>query len=445
MKKIKVLLACVAMTAQTYAADNVRTAVEPQEVVNIDGAFMGTGWNSNWFLQGQVGMHAFIGTPTGCGDLWDRTKFVAHFAVGKWITPTVAVRLAMQGFRMKDANLESQKLLNIHADLMYNITNWMRDDYSVLRKWSLSPLLGVGFIKNGYSKPFAMTAGINIGYRLTNRLQLTAEASNTLTWQDFDGYGDPCKLGDNLAQVSVGLTYTIGKNGWKSVVDYRPLYSQYKDLQKTVSKYQEEKRKLMQTHEEDQIAISELKKILELEGLLEKYDIDSEQIEKPKGRTKNIYSGLISLKKRIFGKLKKEKPVSEPAYWNPNDTTTLSTREYTKMVSDGQLHVGSPIFFFFKKGVSQTMEEAQIVNVREISNAMKRFSLRARIIGAADSMTGTTTINNRLCEERASFLASKLRECGVAEEDISCEGRGGINDYRLLTANRNACVMLYTK
>lgn len=435
------------LSLQMYATEKDLETIEPQKVVNIDGAFMGADWNTNWFLQAQIGGHAFIGTPSGCGDLYDRMGFVTHLAVGKWITPTVGARLSFEGFRMKDADLMEQNFRNIHFDLMYNITNYMRDDYNSFRKWSCSPFIGVGMIKNSHSKAFAMTAGISVGYRLTDRLQLTAEAANTLTWQDFDRKGNSNKLGDNLSQLSVGLTYTIGKNGWQSVVDYIPLYEEYTILDKLYQERKEENNTLKAQQIEDQQAIQELKKILQIEGLLEKYNLHATDGEENiKEKPKNHYSGIVSLRKRLKDKAMFNNGSSaEPAYYSPSDTIKMTSMEYAESIRKGEAYVGTPVFFFFKKGNSGTIEEAQIVNIREIANAMKRFSLRAKIIGAADSMTGNTTTNDRLGIERAAFLKKKLREAGVKEDDITCEGRGGINDYRPLTANRNACVMLYAK
>lgn len=38
----------------------------------LDGITSTTGWDNNWFIETKGGASAFIGTPIGCGDLFDR-------------------------------------------------------------------------------------------------------------------------------------------------------------------------------------------------------------------------------------------------------------------------------------------------------------------------------------------------------------------------------------
>ena len=47
-----------------------------------------------------------------------------------------------------------------------------------------------------------------------------------LTARNFDGIGTSTKFGDNMISVSAGLSVTIGKTGWKRVVDATPYIEQ---------------------------------------------------------------------------------------------------------------------------------------------------------------------------------------------------------------------------
>ena len=74
--------------------------------------------SQHWFVGVQVGASAFIGNPVGCGDLFDRIMPSFNAYVGKWITPDVGVRLAFQGFKYKNSNLDMADYQLGHADLM---------------------------------------------------------------------------------------------------------------------------------------------------------------------------------------------------------------------------------------------------------------------------------------------------------------------------------------
>ena len=133
----------------------------------LSGVYQGGGWASNWFITAQGGISAFIGKPVGHGDLFDRTTPMLHLNIGKWVTPTIGLRLSFEGFKFKDMNTDSHTMQNIHADLMYNLSYFNREDIASQPKLSVSPFVGLGIIHNSYygQKPFALSFGINIGYR----------------------------------------------------------------------------------------------------------------------------------------------------------------------------------------------------------------------------------------------------------------------------------------
>ena len=337
----------VALTGQTMAApinddeqpeQFMQEEIVPVTVTYLDNVYSNGGWDANWFITVQGGMSAFLGKPVGHGDFFDRTKPLLNISAGKWITPTVAVRASFQGFQLIDAFMESRKYQNLHADLMYNITNAMREDYEMLNKWDLIPYIGIGLVHNSYNgaKPFGMTLGIAGRYRLTDRLHLTGEISNTFTSKAFDGWGENKIFGDNLAQASIGLTYTIGKNGWKRVVDPKPYMFQNDQLMSQLENANSKIHKLNVQKAKDAASLAEMRKILEIEGFLDKYDLSIPEGEVKK-YPKNNYSGLNSLRARLRGKnwneddgihprLAQTDKVYEPAAWNAADTTKLDPR-----------------------------------------------------------------------------------------------------------------------
>ena len=81
------------------------------------------------------------------------------------------------------------------------------------------------------SHPFAFTYGVEARYRISDRVHLVGEVSGMLTARNFDGIGTSTKFGDNMISVSAGLSFTIGKTGWKRVVDATPYIEQNLALQ----------------------------------------------------------------------------------------------------------------------------------------------------------------------------------------------------------------------
>lgn len=456
MKKITLLLTVGFLSTSLYATDvpkevkkettGVFTAMTP---TYLDGVFQGGGWNSNWFISVQGGVSAFAGKPIGCGDFFDRTKFALNASLGKWFTPRVGARLAFQGFKMKDALLSSVSYQSFHADLLYNVASHFRTDLDELPRWDFIPYLGLGLIHNNYvnSKPFAFSYGFITNYRITPRLRLTAELSGTTTSRDFDGYFDNTQLGDNLFQLTAGLTVTIGKSGWKKVVDPKP-YIYQNDLLLYNNRQQSQLNELLEKqHTIDVKAIEELKKVLEIEGLLGKYELlyanDQTVAEEESVGPKNNYSGLNSLRARM-GELNKE---IKYIYANSHtgDSLLIAENEYLKDITEGTACIGVPVYFFFKVNTAKFTEKSQEVNIQEIANVMKKYHLHAQVIGAADSRTGVEKFNMKLSQKRADFVADLLRKAEVPDDLITTEHQGGVEKYTPYERNRNTCIFLYLK
>lgn len=423
--------------------------LSPLSPTYLENVFSGNVWDSNWFLSVKAGASAFVGKPVGHGDFFDRTKPLFNVSVGKWFTPHVGGRFAFQGRQLKDADLQVRNFQSIHADFLYNVLAHFQKDYDRVPRWNLIPYAGCGIIRNSYThqKPFAISYGIIGRYRIIDRLYLSAELGATTTWQDFDGKGASNKLGDHLLQASIGLDVTIGKIGWKKVIDPMPYIQQNDILMTYYDRLKDENDKLNRMHRKDAMALTEMRKILEIEGLLDKYNLaPTSEDEEVKTYPRNNYSGLNSLRARLRNK-----------GWNGNEedytpmvanTDTISQEnpeQYFQVMQDGKIFVGAPIFFFFRIGTDELTEKAQVINIREVANVIKKYGLHARIVGAADSQTGTAYINERLSAKRADFIAVKLMEQGVPDTHIQKQYRGGISSYEPLTGNRNTCVMLYFK
>ena len=363
----------------------------------------GAEWNSNWFLSVKGGTSAFVGKPVGHGDLFDRTQPMLNVAVGKWFSPSFGGRLSYQGMQLIDSDMEKRNYQSVHTDFLYNILGSANGN----NKWDVIPYAGCGIIRNSYThkKPFAISYGVIGRYQLTERLHLTGEIGGTTTWQDFDGHGAVNKLGDHLLQGSIGLSITIGKTGFQP-------------------------RKAIDFLEHDIPLID-----------TNNHGCDKSDIREEKQHRRNDYSGLNSLRNRLKNK-----------NWNGTDridsiptidSIAGSTADYLQEIGGGKSYIGAPIYFFFKIGTHELSEPAQSINIKEVANVIKKYGLHARIIGAADSQTGTAEINERLSAKRADYIAQLLREQGVTDELIQTGHRGGIDSYVPLNGNRNTRVLLY--
>lgn len=74
--------------------------IEPSYLENITSARI---WNGNWFLGISSGASAFVGSPLGCADLFDRIEPALSVSGGKWFTPAIGGRVSFQGFKLKTA------------------------------------------------------------------------------------------------------------------------------------------------------------------------------------------------------------------------------------------------------------------------------------------------------------------------------------------------------
>lgn len=372
----------------------------------LDGVTSTTGWDNNWFIEAKGGASAFIGTPIGCGDLFDRVMPVLQIGVGKWFTPAVGGRIGYQGLKFKNADLKSMKYQFVHADFMYNLTHNLQCNEYGLSKLDVIPYIGVGMIRNssntsGYfltdnvpsdNHPFAFSYGVELRYLIADRLHLVGEVSGMTTMKSFDCVGASSRFGDHMVSASVGLSYTIGKRGWKKVVDARPYISQNAYL---MERYAEQ---LQHTN-------------------------DNKSAETAT-TDKNNYSGLNSLRYRM-------------SLGNENTDGTLDSLSQNSKVA-----IGVPIYFYFKLNTTKLVDKSQLVNLDEIAKIAKEQNLTIHISGAADKATGSNKRNRHLSIERAKYIGKQLIKRGVSKEAMKATCLGGINQFSPKEANRFGVILL---
>ena len=388
---------------KSYSQEQMLMPVNPTYLKHVSEA---ANWGRNWFIEAKGGASAFLGTPIGCGDVFDRVTPLLQIGVGKWFTPAIGGRIGFQGLSFKNAEFHTMKYQFVHADFLYNITSGIRQNESGIPLWDVIPFVGVGMIHNSDwinnctcqggssgSHPFAFTYGVEARYRISDRVHLVGEVSGMLTARNFDGIGTSTKFGDNMISVSAGLSFTIGKTGWKRVVDATPYIEQNLALQDYIA-YMRDKN----AHLEKRLAGND------------------------DGKTvypKNSYSGLNSLRARLS-----------------MNGDSLSSSDRLKV------SIGVPVYFFFKLNSDKLVDKSLLVNLDDIAKMVKQENLKIKISGAADSATGTQSGNQDLGKRRAKFIAKALIKRGVDKSQIKAYNLGGIDKYAANEANRFTTVVL---
>ena len=439
-------------------------------------------WGRNWFMEVKGGASAFLGSPIGCGDVFDRLTPALQLGVGKWFTPAVGGRVAYQGFRFKNAELKSMDYHFFHADFLFNLCSGVHSNDLGLSRWDVIPYLGVGMAYNPNWKtdcmnpdhasgnhPFAFTYGLECRYRLGNRIQLVADISGMTTARDFDGVGPSSGFGDHMLSLSTGLSISLGRVGYRRVVDAIPYMVQNDQLLLYVERLAERNSRLVAQHVEDERIKTEYRKILDIEGLLDDYrepfaenKKESEADTEPSSYPRNNYSGLNSLRARldnrdwdgkaetmprairkrggVGGMIGDEDHRESSGYDHLNDSSTVEG--YLSAMKDGMEPIGAPVFFFFRMGSDELTEVSQLLNIDVLARIVRTHRLRVGITGAADSATGSERINSSLSRRRAETVRTLLVQRGVDESLITTSYEGGINDYSPVQANRHTCVTL---
>lgn len=482
-KKIVIMsMLCLALTAPVSGQSNEVDSSYMEPVVTSDVMLQslqptylrnvseGSGWDRNWFLEVKGGTSAFLGSPVGCGDLFDRLTPALQVGVGKWFTPAVGGRIEFQGCQFKNAEFATMKYQFIHADFMYNLTAFIRQNELGLSRWDVIPFLGIGMVHNsdwssgnrsGTNHPFAFAYGLEARYRITNRLHLLAELSGMTTMKNFDAIGSSSRFGDNMLTLSAGLSVTIGKVGHKRIIDAKPYMSQNEWLLDYANGLSSRNRYLTKRVHEDEQCMAEYRKILEIEGLLDLYKdrlTDKGHTKIKSLYPKNDYSGLNSLRARLANRGWDGNPNTMPRAMQKRNgmedtddiysldslfnNSGVTDNAYLSAMLNGQEYIGAPIYFFFHLGTDVLTEKNQVMNLDEIARVANKHGLQVKVIGAADSATGTESINDNLSRQRAEYIRRLLLDRGVDDSRVYTIYAGGIDKYSPAEANRNTCVVL---
>ncbi len=440
-----------------YSSDVANEMLRPIQPTYAKGVLTESPWSGHWFVGISGGASTFIGKPVGCNDMFGRLKPTYTLAVGKWFTPSVGTRVVFQGGDFKDANNATHGYQHYHADFLWNVLGG-RVCRKENQRWELTPFIGIGTIHNSDRGhyPLAVNYGIQTQCHINKRISANVELGNTTTCQHFDGVGSSHRPGDNMLSLSAGLTFHIGRTAWKRVVDAEPYIRQNDWLLSYSHTLKDAYRRYYSLHERDTRSLAQLKRILEIEGLLNKWKhlFDTSTDGQLRDYPRNDYSGLNSLRARLKnrqwdgkelldGEERKENPAD--VFANVQESTQGADGDYLALIQGGSRSIGSPIFFFFELGTTRLTDSSQSLNLDELSRVAILYGLTVKVTGAADSATGTQDINTSLGSARADAIAKELTDRGIATDKIKTVNRGGIDKYSPDKVNRHTKVELFLR
>lgn len=391
MKKLFLTLGLVAIvatsaTAQTLVRDNFgNDQLGTYSRVTRYGPYMTNRFFDNWFIGIAGGVNYWDGTNgTPEPRFGDRLAPAADFYLGKWITPSVGMRLGYNGLKAKGANpivpvtssnFRDFNMMFIHADFLWNLSNAV-GGFRFDRTWDLVPFMGFGYARawrsNVEQNMIAGTMGLLNNFRLGNVIDLTLEGRWMLVDGRFDGFSGSTKRFGSMFSVTAGLTFKLGpKGGFK-----RPVYNAPQDC----TPYQN--------------------RINSLEGDLAR---DRATIDRLNRENQELRNRPVEIVKAFI-------PV------------TIST--------------------FFGIGNTQVSERER-VNIRHAADAMKALPNNAFTVrGYADSATGSPARNQYLSEQRAENVAKILVEYGVPRSQITVIGMGGVANNKNIELDRVAVTIV---
>lgn len=388
MKRFFIAVALTVACAPAFAQE----VVGLQEAQTRRGPYLTNRLFDNIFISVAGGINIYEGENDSYGG--KRLAPALDVAVGKWVTPSVGLRLQYSGLKaygwtnartmyaVASESADSRGMFrekfnvsNLHADVMWNISNAI-GGYKETRTWNFVPYVGFGWARSfgnhAYNNEFAFTYGLLNNIRLGGLVDLNLEVKQMVVNQRFDGVVRGSK-GEGMTTITAGLTFKLNRRGFS-----RPIVPVPVDL----TPYNN--------------------KIASLEG-----DLADAQ-----ANAKRLTDELAAEKNKV-----KTTPAPAPEIEGPIMGT------------------------FFNIG-SYTLSAKEIMNLGYVAKFMKAYpDKKFKIVGYADSATGSAKRNQYLSQQRAEAVYKVLVDrLGVKASQLEIVAKGGTNEFPEIPLNRVAIV-----
>lgn len=229
-------VAVMAMAAWSGAQASAQENGNRENGKVVRGPYLTNRFGDNWFIGVGGGINLF-----GDGGYKPAVTPAVDVTVGKWITPSVGVRVGYQGVTGAewsktpsvlggildpDKDLYKQRfgVAYVHADALWNVSNaW--SGYKETRFWNFVPYAHTGILatynRKGEAKyrdlEFAAGVGLLNNLRLSNRLNLTLDLRGILV----NGRHHAGKGGaSGEISATLGLSVNLGRTNWSRLSSY---------------------------------------------------------------------------------------------------------------------------------------------------------------------------------------------------------------------------------
>lgn len=362
MKKLSLLVLCVWLAVQP----ELRAQTTGGKSEKTEKRYITNGFWDNWFISANAGGQVYFGTDDGEGAFGKRIAPGFTFAVGKSITPNVAVRVAIDGFNLrgftrqkigyyygepdsKGLYRQKWKYYNLHGDIMYNLTNAIAG-YNEHRVYDLIPYVGFG-MSHTFTAPvnnsFAMSFGIINRFRVSEAVDINLELKGGLYESGFDAEPDRHR-GEGVGGVLVGIVYKFKKRGFDR---YNP-----EAIAQTMAGY---------TNEIDRLQA---------------------QLTAEQNNTQELKTALLEQS----GAMREQALIMQQEV-NKTSATVIP-----------------PLALFFPIGSAEVSDKDRVNLAYQAELIKKAPDHKFRIIGSADYVTGSVRRNRQLSEERAQAVINLL-------------------------------------
>lgn len=223
MKKVISMMAVAGLFSFSVAQAQVTEVVEIAEVPISKYSVQTNSFWDNWFVSLNAGAQFTYLYPEGKQEFKDRITFSGLAYVGKWYTPGIGMRLALNGYQFQ-GNGGKLDYANLHIDALMNVTNMIMG-YNSERLYNLVPYIGMGGVRvfdhNRYS--FGFNAGIINTFRLNDFWKVNLEMGALFAEKNMDGFVGSKRGFDDIFSLTAGITYNIGGDTWNNSPDISSL------------------------------------------------------------------------------------------------------------------------------------------------------------------------------------------------------------------------------
>lgn len=385
MKKCLFILA-VAGFSSVAVAQNKNVGYE-----NVSGnkyeVFTNKFWD-NWFISAGGGAEVLVGNADSKADFGDRLSPTFNVAVGKWFTPGIGLRLQYNGLTAKGASIDKTNPYLKNNKLQDGKYYEQEFDYGNLHG---DVMLNLSALFCGYNPnrvyEFIPYAGAGV------RRVYSGPKSNDFT-------------------VNAGL---INRFRVSPALDINLELS----AMATGNKFDKE---LGGGHDFDGVAAATL-------GLT--YRFKAREFKKPQAARQIISEAeLRDIRSRVNSLAAENQNLKQELAAKP--TTIIEVEESVVKAPDI-----APRSVFFAIG-SAKVSQQELVNLGFLADQMKEWpEVKFKLVGYADSATGSTELNKKLSLQRAQAVVDALvGTYGISRDRMTIDAVGGVSKYDKVYLNR---------